>query len=211
MKNKFSVQKKSMLEYRKSDELQKRLQKQRIADAIEDTLLLLEHPNVITLGTRGKANDIHMSTAALKAHSIEVESTDRGGQVTLHSPGQLIGYFIFKLSNKTGALRLFLHNVEQSLVNTLARLGIKAEKSSSRVGIWVENRKIASIGISVNHRVTRHGFALNVNNNLALFKGIVPCGLSNITITSIEKELGGKQSIEKISSLYAQELKTLYN
>ncbi len=187
--------------YEQTEHMQKDLQRQRMSDEIEDTVLFLEHPAVITLGTRGSKNVVLLPTETQKKHNVPVLITDRGGQVTLHAPGQLVGYFIFKLSPQLGSLRRFLANMEQSLLLLLERLGLHAKKSQSNVGIWIEQRKIASIGVCVNNRVTRHGFALNINNDLSQFGWIVPCGLSNLQVTSVAQELAAPQDMSTIESL----------
>ncbi len=199
-----------LIEYQKALEIQLDLQQKRIHNEIPDTILLLEHPTVITLGKRGKENDILLSKKFLHDKHISIVKTDRGGEVTLHSPGQLVCYFIVKLNNTVGALRSFLSIVEQSLISTLHSIGITASASTSNVGIWVENRKIASIGISVNHRVTRHGFALNISNALDYFSYIVPCGLTNTSITSTEKELQTKQNMQSIIEIYTNTIQYMY-
>ncbi len=210
IKKTLTIQVLGLIEYQKALEIQIDLQQKRIHDEIPDTILLLEHPTVITLGKRGKENDILLSKKFLHDKHINIVKTDRGGEVTLHSPGQLVCYFIVKLNNTVGALRSFLSIVEQSLISTLHSIGITASASTSNVGIWVENRKIASIGISVNHRVTRHGFALNISNALDYFSYIVPCGLTNTSITSTEKELQTKQNMQSIIEIYTNTIQYMY-
>ena len=205
-----TIQTLGLIEYEKALAIQTHLQQKRIQNEIQDTILLLEHPTVITLGKRGKENDILFSKKELFNKQVQIVKTDRGGQVTLHSPGQLVCYFIVKLDTSLGALRSFLSYIEQSIIKTLNILGITSTNSTNNVGIWVEKRKIASIGISVNHRVTRHGFALNVNNNLDYFSYIIPCGLNNPLITNMEKELHKKQNIQSIIEVYTKVLQSMY-
>lgn len=179
-----------LVEYAKSDQLQRTIQRQRQQETIPDSLLLLEHPNVITLGTRGSLNDILAESEVLKQNRVQIVHTDRGGQNTIHAPGQLVGYVIINLYKKRRALRQFICNLEQTLIETLQKFDINAFHHETHTGVWTAQGKIAAIGISVNHGVTRHGFALNVNTTLDIFDWIIPCGVKQGQITSMRQELG---------------------
>ena len=149
-----------------------------------DVLLLVEHPPVITLGrgTRGA----HL----VAAEGIEVVEIERGGDVTYHGPGQLVGYPILDLTDHRPDLHWYLRTLEQALIDALAELGLPAERNPGYTGVWTRGRKIASIGIHVKQWVTWHGFALNVTTDLAQFERIVPCGISGVVMTSVQREGG---------------------
>ncbi|HEX5004612.1 MAG TPA: lipoyl(octanoyl) transferase LipB [Gemmatimonadales bacterium] len=173
-------------------ELQRRLCRARQAGALADDLLLLvEHPPVVTLGRGTRATSLPLSPEAIRARGVEVFEVERGGDVTFHGPGQLVGYPILDLAHHRQDLHWYLRTVEQALIEGLATLGIAAGRSEGLTGVWTGGRKIASIGIHVKQWVTFHGFALNVSTALDYFDLIVPCGIEGVTMTSIVRELGG--------------------
>src|SRR5205809_748752 len=149
-----------------------------------DVLLLLEHPAVVTLGRNAHAGHV------LEPQGVEVFESERGGDVTLHAPGQLVGYPIVDLTGHKPDLHWYLRTLEQALIDALGRLGIAAERNPGYTGVWTRGRKIASIGIHVKQWVTWHGFALNVTNDLTQFERIVPCGIPGVEMTSVERETG---------------------
>ncbi len=165
---------------------QRRLAQDRIAGRLpHDVLLLLEHPPVITLGRSSHAEHLLAPDGAVEVFEIE-----RGGDVTYHGPGQLVGYPIIDLTNHRQDLHWYLRTLEQALIDALARLGIPAERKPGYTGVWTRegNRKIASIGVHVKQWVTWHGFALNVTTDLAGFDRIIPCGIAGVEMTSVERE-----------------------
>jgi lipoyl(octanoyl) transferase len=178
---------------------------------IGHTLLLLEHPPVITLGRNATAQNVIASRDFLASKGIELQETDRGGDVTFHGPGQLIGYPIFDLRGftpKIGALE-FVRKVEEALIRTCGDLGVVTQRVPGLTGVWTdEPAKIAAIGIHISRGVTSHGFALNVNTNLDYFKLIVPCGISDKPVTSLEQELASLQrkppSLEQTAELVSR-------
>lgn len=198
----LEVQRLGLVEYEKADTYQREIQAKRQQEKIPDTLLLLEHPNVITLGKRGAFTDILVKSDVLKEKKVQVLVTDRGGQNTIHVPGQLVGYLLVHLYKKQRALRQFVHDLEQSLIDTLKHFDIHAYHHDEHVGVWTDAGKIAAIGICVNQGVTRHGFALNVNNNLDIFNLIVPCGITNAKVTSMERELGSKVPMQEVEDVF---------
>ncbi len=172
--------------YGEALEWQRRLAQDRLAGRLpHDVLLLLEHPPVITLGRTSQAE--HVLAAD---DGVEVFEIERGGDVTYHGPGQLVGYPILDLTNHRQDLHWYLRTLERALIDALARLGIPAERKPGYTGVWTAQgaRKIASIGVHVKQWVTWHGFALNVTTDLAAFGRIVPCGIAGVEMTSIEKE-----------------------
>ena len=169
--------------------LQRQLAEERIAGRIPDTLLLLEHPSVITLGRGTKATSLPLDADALRRRGIEVFEIERGGDVTYHGPGQLVGYPILNLQQHKSDLHWYLRQIEETLIVALAGFGIVAGRNSGYTGVWTQGRKIASIGIHVRQWVTWHGFALNVTTELSPFSLIVPCGIPDVVMTSVEREL----------------------
>ncbi len=177
--------------YARATELQLAAREALRSGAGPERLLLLEHPHVFTLGRNATESDVLWDAGELAARGVEVCATDRGGQVTYHGPGQLVGYPILDLDPDRRDLRRYVQDLQSVLVATLADLGIAATGGAGeRIGVWVGARKIASIGIHLSRWITTHGFALNVAPDLAMFGGIVPCGLTGIELTSIERELG---------------------
>ena len=173
--------------------LQRDLAARRIAGTVpHDLLLLVEHPPVITLGRGFRAEHLPTTTEALTARGIEVHEIERGGDVTFHGPGQLVGYPIFDLKTHRQDLHWFLRQMEQALIDALADVGVPGGRVDGYTGVWTGGRKIASIGIHVRQWVTWHGFALNVTTDLSYFDLIVPCGIPDVTMTSVQRELGGR-------------------
>jgi len=176
--------------YDRALDLQRQLADQRIAGKIErDVLLLVEHPPVITLGRSFQVDSLPTSRGALEARGIELFEIERGGDITFHGPGQLVGYPIFDLKQHREDVHWFLRQLEESIIQTLATFGIRGGRRDKYTGVWIDDRKIASIGIHVKQWVTWHGFALNVTTDLSYFDLIVPCGIPNVTMTSIHREL----------------------
>ncbi len=158
---------------------------------IPDTLLLLEHPPTITLGRRTDERDLNTSEAALKARGFAVERVDRGGEITYHAPGQLVGYPILDLRRHGQDLHRYLRDLEEVLIQTLAVYGLSGERVAGRTGVWVDDSKIAAIGIKVSRWVSLHGFALNISNDLAPFRAdFVPCGIADKGVTSLWEQFG---------------------
>ena len=170
--------------------LQRDLAEFRIARTVrDDMLLLVEHPPVVTLGRSFRQKNLATQPEELASRGIELFEIERGGDVTLHAPGQLVGYPIYDLNEHQPDLHLFLRQIEAALIRTLAETGIAGRRREGLTGVWVDDRKIASIGIHVKKWVTWHGFALNVLTDLALFDLIVPCGIDDVVMTSLQKEL----------------------
>lgn len=168
----------------------------RIDDSLGDQLLLLEHEPVYTIGRTPDRSSLR-NVADLKHPLFPI---NRGGQATYHGPGQLIGYPIIDLRQCGQDLHRYLRWLEVLLIETLAQVGVEATTRPSLTGVWIEDRKIASIGVGVRHWITMHGFALNVCGDLTPFDHIVPCGIANVTMTSIERETGREWSVAEISS-----------
>ncbi|HZE74457.1 MAG TPA: lipoyl(octanoyl) transferase LipB [Gemmatimonadales bacterium] len=172
-------------------ELQRALARRRLAGELaDDVLLLVEHNPVVTLGRGTRAASLPLTPEQLTRRGLEVFEVERGGDVTWHGPGQLVGYPILDLTAHRPDLHWYLRRLEGALIAALARLQVPAERNPGLTGVWTRGRKIASIGIHVKQWVTLHGFALNVVNDLAGFELIVPCGIENVVMTSVALERG---------------------
>jgi lipoate-protein ligase B len=183
-------------------ELQRDLARRRIAGEIdEDLLLLLEHPPVVTLGRTAKGAHIVSSPDRLRARGVEVYEVERGGDVTFHGPGQLVGYPIFDLKRHRRDLHWYLRQVEEALIIALAESGIDAERNVGYTGVWTRGRKIASIGVHARDWVTWHGFALNVTTDLSFFDLIVPCGIPQVQMTSVTRELRSAVTMDQVCDM----------
>ena len=177
-------------------ELQRTLCRQRIAGEIEDDILLLvQHEPVITLGRGTRPQSLPLSPSELEQRGIAVFEVERGGDVTFHGPGQLVGYPIMDLRQHREDLHWYLRRLEAGLIGGLQMLGIEAEANPGLTGVWTGGRKVASIGIHVKQWVTFHGFALNINTDLSYFDLIVPCGIRDVIMTSVARELGRGDSL----------------
>jgi lipoyl(octanoyl) transferase len=196
-----------LVDHAQAGALQERARDARKAGEIPDTLLLLEHPPVYTRGRRSTDAELPLGEAFYRARGIEIVDVDRGGLVTYHGPGQLVGYPIMRIGDVIGHLR----TVERALIAALAREGIAAEGGGDRpTGVWTGGRKIASIGVHVSRRVTTHGFAVNVDNDLEPFRWIVPCGLADVEMTSIARETGRTGTLASFRAHVAAELAREY-
>ena len=174
-----------LVPYGEALELQRRLALDRIAGRLnQDRLLLVEHPPVVTMGRTSQAGHV------LRSDGLDVFEVERGGDVTYHGPGQLVGYPILNLAGFRRDLHWYLRTLEQALIDALATLGIPAHRHAGFTGVWTGGRKIASIGVHVKQWVTWHGFALNVSTDLQAFDRIVPCGIAGVEMTSVEREGG---------------------
>jgi len=178
------------MDYAPALELQRKAARDRISGVIpQDVLFLVEHPPAVTLGRRSKQQNLMASKEMLAERGVRLFEVERGGDVTFHGPGQLVGYPIMDLKRHRQDLHWFLRQVEEAIIRTLAAFGIDAERNEGFTGVWTGGRKIAAIGVHARDWVTWHGFALNVTTDLSYFDLIVPCGIDGVEITSIEKEL----------------------
>ena len=180
-------------------ELQRDLCRRRVAgETADDLLLLVEHDPVYTMGRSTRPTSLPVAPEELRRAGTEVYEVERGGDVTWHGPGQLVGYPIIDLRRHREDLHWYLRELEGALIDALATLDVPAARSPGLTGVWTRGRKIASIGVHVKQWVTLHGFALNVTTDLTAFGRIVPCGIQQMEMTSVSKELGGKRSAEAL-------------
>jgi lipoyl(octanoyl) transferase len=189
--------------YLEAVEHQKRLETARHAGDVPDVLLLLEHPPVYTKGRRTDPSELAMGEDWYRMQGIEVSETNRGGRVTYHGPGQLIGYPIADLKPYGDDVHRFVRGIEQTMISALGAMGVEAQCIKDLTGVWTvgspppegDAQKIGSIGIHVNRGITTHGLAINVNNDLQPFEWIVPCGIEGVRMTSVCRELGAEQDL----------------
>ena len=211
--------------YEEAREAQKRLEAARQAGELPDVLLLLEHPPVYTKGRRSTRDELPMGPDWYRMQGIEVRETDRGGRVTYHGPGQLVGYPIVSLrgfANRAApgvadeeAARIdvieYIRRIERLIIAALSDWNLEAEIVDGLTGVWTaERRKVASIGVHVSRGVTTHGFAINVNNDLQPFEWIVPCGIESCRMTSLARELGAEQDLDAFSTTVGERFGELY-
>ena len=185
-----------LVPYQQAWDLQRRVQQEVASGKRPDTLMLLEHPHVYTLGRRGQDSDILVDETRLAELGAEVHHIDRGGEVTYHGPGQLVGYPIVNLRRLGGGPLKYVRALEQTLIATLSEFGIQAESEDRPTGVWIGEAKIAAIGVKVSRGVTTHGFALNVDPDLSYFDHIIACGMPAASATSISRELGRHVSVD---------------
>jgi len=178
-------------------DLQKEMQQQRINGNIEDTLILVEHDPVYTLGKN--ANEDHLLQS--RDESVDVFNIERGGDITFHGPGQLVGYPILDLSNYKKSVSWYMRTLEQVLIDTLIEFKITAHRNDGLTGVWVGDEKIAALGVRISRWVTMHGFALNVNPDLSFYDGIIPCGIFDHGVTSMEQLLGETQNSDNVKNM----------
>lgn len=164
-----------------------------------ERLLLLEHPHVFTLGRGADASNILASREQLQTHSIEIHETGRGGDVTYHGPGQLVGYPIINLKPDRRDVHRYVRDVEEVLIRTIADFGVTGERIKGLTGVWVGNEKVAAIGVRIARWITSHGFALNVNTDLSYFQMIVPCGITDKGVTSLSQILGRRIEMQEVA------------
>ncbi|HEY3191174.1 MAG TPA: lipoyl(octanoyl) transferase LipB [Solirubrobacterales bacterium] len=202
-----------LVPYEEARRAQKRIEARRQAGDIPDVLLLLEHPPVYTKGRRTEPGELGMGEDWYRMQGIEVCETDRGGRVTYHGPGQLVGYPIVSLRPYGDNVHEYVRRLERLMIDSLAAYDLEAEVIEGLTGVWIggeppEGRKIGSIGVHVNRGVTTHGFAVNVNNDLQPFEWVVPCGIEGCRMTSVCRELGAEQDMgaymEVVSRLFAE-------
>jgi lipoyl(octanoyl) transferase len=185
----IEIRRLGMIAYGEALALQRQLVEQRRADAIPDVLLLVEHPPVLTLGVRGDGGKSHIlaSPEALTALGIEVFETGRGGDITYHGPGQIVGYPIVNLKPDRCDVHRYVRDLEEVLIRVAADYGIAARRIEGLTGVWVGDEKLAAIGVRISRWITSHGFALNHTTNLSNFDLIVPCGIADRGVTSLAK------------------------
>lgn len=181
----------------------------------QDYLILVEHPHVYTLGKSGEENNLLLNYMQLQAKEAQFVHTNRGGDITYHGPGQLVGYPILNLENFKIGLRDYIFKLEESIIKTIAQYGLEGTRSDGAAGVWLgvgtpNERKICAIGVKSSRYVTMHGYALNVNTDLNYFTHINPCGFTDKGVTSLQKELGKEIDFEEVKKHYAEAFKEIF-
>lgn len=194
-----------IISYQEAFNEQLRLHASRINNRIPDTIMLLEHHHVFTLGRHANEGNIIWDTEKLNSQKVKVIQVDRGGDVTYHGPGQLVGYPIIKLSDTGTSPRKLVEWVEKIIIQSLNHYGISGHIDPEHPGVWVDNAKICAIGMRIREDVSYHGFALNVSTDLSYFDGIVPCGIKNKSVCSLSSVLGKEIDIEEVKKILAAE------
>lgn len=187
-----------IVDYAEAHRLQKELQARRIAGTIDDTVLLLEHPPVLTLGRSATEEHILVSRELLAARGISVHEVGRGGDVTYHGPGQLVAYPIIDLKPDRRDVRRYMWSLEETMIRTCADFGLSANRVEGWNGAWIGDRKIGAVGVRISRWVTMHGLALNVASDLTQFELIVPCGIRDKAVTSISAERGAAVAVADV-------------
>lgn len=186
------------IDYKEAWDLQHEIHTKRVSNEVEDFLFLLEHPNTYTLGKTAHKENLVGSENYLRENQISVYDIDRGGDITYHGPGQIVGYPIIDLNRWHNDTHKYLRALEEVIIKTCSEFGLDCERNEQHTGVWLADRKIAAIGIKVSRWVTMHGFAFNVNTDLNLFNGIIPCGIQDKSVTSLKKELGKEISVAEV-------------
>jgi lipoate-protein ligase B len=191
-------------DYKEVWDLQKEIHEKRIDKEISNTLILVEHNPVITMGKSGYDGNVLFPVELLKEKGIEYYQIERGGDVTYHGPGQLVGYPIFNVRDGLAGIKPFINGIESAVIATLSDFDIKGCRKEKMIGVWTDRGKVCSIGVAVKRWVSFHGFALNVNTDLTYFDLIVPCGLKNIEMTSMQQILGKEVSMDDVKKSVVQ-------
>ena len=199
------------VDYAEAHRLQKELQAKRIAGEVDDTVLLLEHPPVLTMGRSAKERHIIAQPEALEARGIAVHEVGRGGDVTYHGPGQLVVYPIIDLKPNRRDVRKYMWSLEETMIRTCADLGLSATRIEGLNGAWIGERKVGAVGVRISRWVTMHGLALNANSDLTQFDLIVPCGIQDKAVTSISAELGRTVGVPDVTGPLARHFAELYD
>jgi lipoyl(octanoyl) transferase len=186
------------IDYKEAWDLQQEIHSKRFTGEVEDYLLLLEHPNTYTLGKTAHKENLIGTESYLKENQISVYDIDRGGDITYHGPGQIVGYPIIDLNQWFKDTHKYLRALEEVIILTCSEYGLNCYRNPKHTGVWLGDKKIAAIGIKVSRWITMHGFAFNVNTDLKLFNGIIPCGIQDKSVTSLKQELKREISIQEV-------------
>lgn len=199
-----------LIDYKQAWDLQLKVHAKRRLNEIDDVFFLCEHPHTYTLGKIADKSNLLFSKSELDEKNISVFEIDRGGDITYHGPGQIVGYAIINLSNWKKDTHLYLRSLEDVLIKTCKNYGIKSGRNNKYTGVWIDDKKICAIGIKVSRWITMHGFAFNVNTDLSLFSGIIPCGIHDKKVTSLQNELRHNIDIKKTKEIIKTNFKQVF-
>jgi len=187
-----------LIDYKDAWDIQKSIHQLRVENKIDDVLFLLEHPHTYTLGKTANKENLVSDSKYLTENNISVYDIDRGGDITYHGPGQIVGYPIISLTDWLQDTHKYLRAIEEVILKVCEEYGLKGSRVDKYTGVWIDDRKICAIGIKVSRWITMHGFAFNVNTDLKLFNGIIPCGIIDKDVTSLNRELKTKIQINEV-------------
>jgi lipoyl(octanoyl) transferase len=199
------------IDYKEAWDLQKEIHALRIQNKINDVLFFLEHPHTYTLGKTSHKENLLGDEKYLTENKILVYEIDRGGDITYHGPGQIVGYPIINLINWQNDTHKYLRAIEEVIIQTCGDYNLRGNRVDKYTGVWIDDRKIAAIGIKVSRWITMHGFAFNINTNLKLFEGIIPCGISDKEVTSLNKELNRTVLINEVKEKLLYHFTNVFN
>ena len=199
-----------LIDYKKAWDLQNEIYNKRLHNEVSDTLLLLEHPHTYTLGKVAAKENLLINDDQLKQKGISVFEIDRGGDITYHGPGQIVGYPIINLSQWNEDTHKYLRGLEEVLIQTCSEYGLSCERNPKFTGVWLKDRKIAAIGIKVSRWITMHGFAFNVNTDLSYFNGIIPCGIKDKEVTSLSRETGKNIDLNEVKLVIVEKFREVF-
>lgn len=200
-----------LIDYKESWDLQKSIHQLRVENKIDDVLFLLEHPHTYTLGKIADKNNLVGDEKYLSDNKISVYDIDRGGDITYHGPGQIVGYPIISLTNWNQDTHKYLRAIEEVVIKVCSEYGLEGSRVDKYTGVWLDERKICAIGIKISRWITMHGFAFNVNTDLKLFNGIIPCGISDKEVTSLNRELDKEISLNEVKEKIIHHFGILFN
>ena len=200
-----------LIDYKNAWNLQKSIHQLRIENKIDDILFLLEHPHTYTLGKTADKENLVGDEKYLRENNISVYDIDRGGDITYHGPGQIVGYPIINLTNWQLDTHKYLRAIEEVIIKVCSEYGLIGSRVEKYTGVWIEDRKICAIGIKVSRWITMHGFAFNINTDLKLFNGIIPCGITDKDVTSLNRELKKKIQINEVKEKIIHHFSSVFN
>ncbi len=200
-----------LIDYKEAWDLQKSVHQLKTENKIDDVLFLLEHPHTYTLGKTADKENLVGGDEYLTENNISVYDIDRGGDITYHGPGQIVGYPIISLTNWNQDTHKYLRAIEEVIIKVCDEYGLDASRVEKYTGVWIADRKICAIGIKVSRWITMHGFAFNVNTDLKLFKGIIPCGISDKDVTSLNRELKKEINLGEVKERILHQFSEIFN
>ena len=199
------------IDYKEAWDIQKAVHQLRVENKIEDVLFLLEHPHTYTLGKTADKENLVGNKKYLDENNISVYDIDRGGDITYHGPGQIVGYPIINLTNWQQDTHKYLRAIEEVIIRVCSEYDLLGSRVDKYTGVWIEDRKICAIGIKVSRWITMHGFAFNINTDLNLFEGIIPCGISDKDVTSLNRELKNEIQIQEVKEKIIHHFSNVFN
>jgi len=200
-----------LIDYKDAWDIQKSIHQLRLENKFDDVLLLLEHPHTYTLGKTADKENLVGDKKYLDENKISVYDIDRGGDITYHGPGQIVGYPIISLTNWKQDTHKYLRAIEEVIIKVCSEYDLQGSRVEKYTGVWLDDRKICAIGIKVSRWITMHGFAFNVNTDLKLFNGIIPCGITDKDVTSLNRELKKEISINEVKEKIIHHLSNQFN